>query len=163
MLQELGTSYILYIEFLKLEVHYILIYFTILLFHGDITTVFVSQWSYWQTVVFRNPISAGTVQFPLYFFTLNTSKYVFRKRLVILLSYFIHKSVFKVTFPCCQNMVVINAEIVLKSLFICSDFFFRITGCLEFVHHLIAWTEHAVPQTGSPSNHSWKCGGATCH
>jgi len=36
------------------------------------------------------------------------------KRLVILLSYFMHKSMFKVIFPCWQNMVVIIAEIVIK-------------------------------------------------
>ena len=124
----------MYIEFLKLEVLYILIYFTVLLFHGSITGVFISQWSYWQTVIVRSPISAGPVQFPLYFCTLSTSRYIFRKRLVIL-SYFMHKSMFKVTSQCCQNMVIIIAGIVEKSLFICGDFFqdYRVSGiCPSF-------------------------------
>ena len=126
----------MYIEFLKLEVLHILIYFTVLLFHGNITSAFISQWLYWQTAVVRSPISAGPVQFPLYFFTLNTSRYVFWKILVILLSYFMHRSMYKVTFQCCQNMAVIIAVIVNKLLFIWSDFFFqdcRVSGiCPSF-------------------------------
>lgn len=115
----------MYIEFLNLEIHYILIYFTVLLFHGNITSDFISHWSYWQTIVVRSHLSAGPVQFPLYFYTLNTSRYVFRKSLVILLSYFMHNSLFKVTLPCWQNMVVIIAEIVIKIVIHMQWFFLR--------------------------------------